>query len=256
MKTTSGSKDSTRDNRTNANGPSSEENSVAFSLSALMAQGDQAPKPLIGMTNKEDSGLIDLNALIAMEDSVTKKGAAPTVPAVSAHIGLFPFDAPPVTAAPAPVAAPVAAVSDDIEMPKKPSRALVWVGLVGVAVAAAAAFFVAMNGGSSDTPEVAQNTTTEAAPPAAPAPIETAKPVEEPKVAAADPGASKAKDKEPTKPAAQTTPAVAKPAAVAAAKPAAAKPQDAPAPAAKPAGASNDPCHGDLMCAMQRATKK
>jgi hypothetical protein len=251
MKTTSGSKDSTADNRPNATGKTAEENSVTFSLSALMAQGEQPSKPSNGPTKEADSGLIDLNALIAMEDSVGKgANSSPLTGGVTAHIGLFPFETPQMAAPPPPVVQ-----AQEIERPRKSSRLWIGVGGVGAALAAGAAFWVGMHGGTADNPQTAQTATVEAAPPAAAAPaaLDGTSAAEQSKVTSLDPGAPKAKEKEPPK---------AAPAAKAASgstKPAAAKQdgsKEAAAPQAERKAAPGDPCKGDLMCAMQRATKK
>jgi hypothetical protein len=253
MKTTPGSNDSTRDNPPSSSGKPAEENSVAFSLTALMAQNEQAPKPVVGMKNKDDSGLIDLNALIAMEDGVRKEPSAPVVPAVSAHIGLFPFEAQQAAAQQPQYAA--APFPPDVA-PRKSSRAWLWIGVAGVVAAAVGAFYIGMNAGGSEPAKTAL--ASETSPAAAPATLEASKPVEEPKIAAADPGAPKAKDvkdvpaKDTAKPAVAAAPATPKPATP---KPAAPKGDGASEAPKKPAG-GGDPCHGDLMCAMQRATKK
>ena len=256
MKTTPGSNDSTRDNPPSSSGKSAEENSVAFSLTAL---NEQAPKPLVGMKNKDDSGLIDLHALIAMEDGARKEVSAPVVPAVSAHIGLFPFEASQAAAPPPPVQHADAPFPPDVA-PRKSSRAWLWIGGVGVVAAAVGAFYIGMNAGNSEPAKTALGG--ETAPAAAPATLEASKPVEEPKIAATDPGAPKAKDvkdapakdtKEATKPTVASAPANPKPTA---AKPATPKSDGAAEAPKKPAGGGGDPCHGDLMCAMQRATKK
>lgn len=260
MKTTPGSNDSTRDNPPSSSGKSAEENSVAFSLTALMAQNEQAPKPLVGMKTKDDSGLIDLNALIAMEDGARKDVSAPVVPAVSAHIGLFPFEASQAAAAPPPPVQHLDSPFPPDVAPRKSSRAWLWIGGVGVVAAAAGAFYIGMNAGNSEPAKTALGG--ETAPAAAPAALEASKPAEEPKIVAADPGTPKAKEvkdapakdtKDATKPAVASAPATPKPAA---AKPAAPKSDSAAEAPKKPASGGSDPCHGDLMCAMQRATKK
>lgn len=252
MKTNSGSNDSMRGNPPSAPGKHEEENSVTFSLSALMAQtGPSKSAKSAGAATKDDSGLIDLNALTAMEDGAAKSVSAPVggvMPASS--LGLFPFDSPSaLTAAPAPVAQTVESVA-----PKKPSRSWLWIGGVGVAVAAVAAFFVGMNAGTGDQAQAAASATVETARSAVAVTAPEVAKAAEPQVAALDPGASKAAVKETPK----ETPKPVLKAPGGPAKPAIAKGEPPPgaAPKEERKGAPGDPCKGDLMCAMQRATKK
>jgi hypothetical protein len=255
MKTNSGSNDSMRGNPPGATGKSVEENSVTFSLSALMAQTPKAGAKSAGAATKDDSGLIDLNALTAMEDSASKTAGTPAVGGVmpTASLGLFPFDAPPVaTPVPTVVQQPV----EIEEPPKKSSGKWIALGGVGVVAAAAVAFFLGMNAGG----EHAQGApTAEPTPTAAPTVVEAPKPPE-PQVAAVDPGTAKtaaaktaAKEpaKEAPKPAAPVKAATGTPTKAAVAKTDAPPAKEAP----KPAAAGGDPCKGDLMCAMQRAAK-
>jgi hypothetical protein len=255
MKTHSGSNDSMRDNQPKATGSSAEENSVTFSLSALMAQGTQAPaSQRSGSAAKDDSGLIDLNALSAMEDNVSKLTGVSSQPVASrpSHMGLFSLDAPSVAT---PLSAAVQL--DEDEPKKKPSRAWIWIAGGGVAVAAVAAFFIGMNGGNGEHAQGAPGAGAGTASPAAvvPAVLESQKAAEPAKVAAVDPGAPKEVAKEATKETPKTI-AVKAPGTQAKfsstrsdSSEKAAKPEEKKAPA-------GDPCKGDLMCAMQRATKK
>jgi hypothetical protein len=250
MKTNSGSNDSTGDNQPKGTGKSAEENSVTFSLSALMAQGTQAPaSQRTGAAAKDDSGLIDLNALSAMEDNVSKLTGVPQGGVMPAQVGLFRLDAPSVVP---PLSAAVQ--PGEVEQPKKPSRSWIWVGGAAVAVAAVAAFFIGMNTGNGGR---AQSAGAETASPAAvsPAVLESPKATEPDKIAAVDPGAPKETAKEAPKEAPKTVPVK-----VVAEQPKLSPKKTEPTrETAKPEerkAAPGDPCKGDLMCAMQRATKK
>lgn len=250
MKTNSGSNDSTGDNQPKATGKSAEENSVTFSLSALMAQGTQAPaSQRNGTAAKDDSGLIDLNALSAMEDNVSKLTGVPQAGVMPSQVGLFRLDAPSVVPPLSSAMQPV-----EVEQPKKPSRSWIWVGGAAVAVAAVAAFFIGMNTGNGGH---AQSAGADSASPVTvvPAVLESPKATEPAKVAAVDPGAPKETIKEAPKETPKTTPvkAVGVQTKVSTTK------ADPPKETTKPEerkGPPGDPCKGDLMCAMQRATKK
>jgi len=221
------------------------DDSSLFSLDKLRKAEESASRSPRA-SDRDDSGLIDLQALAA---------SAPPAPTQSADASLFAASsaslfAVPTTSAPfeSPLSA-VAATSPD-ELPSKRRTKFAVLGGVGAVAVAAVAFLAMQSSGApppAATAALAPALTTAAPPPvAAPAPVPEA-----PQMAAVVPG-QRAAAVEPPK-VAVAAPA-AKPAAAPvahAAAPRAAAAAPAPAAPAKPAGPV---C--DLTCQMQRAVAK
>jgi hypothetical protein len=158
------------------------ENSSLFSLDALKIK--EVESAAQARSTKEDSGLIDLRALAAMERGADKSNSL-GVALIAAPTDIFgatpgtPIMAPPpasaITSAPVGYGVPA----------KKSSTPIIIGGAVAAVVVAAAAFFLTR----SSAPAVAAPTATVAASaaPTAAAPAEPATP-DEPKVAAVVPG--------------------------------------------------------------------
>ncbi|MCC6557329.1 MAG: hypothetical protein IT372_30630 [Polyangiaceae bacterium] len=190
--------------------------SVMFSLSALVAQGAPAPPASSrGRATQDRSGMIDLTALA---------GGPIEVPA---HVPVLPFGppaAPPVVAdIPAERAAPPSALR---------ARRLAVIAAAAIAGAAVATALLAprptLAGSAAAGVAPSMRSAVAALPPAAEPP--PAAPIPEP-------------------PAAQPRPSDPRPTPV--------RPQPQPRrdPAPTPKPPPGDPCHGDLLCAMQRATR-
>jgi hypothetical protein len=220
------------------------DDSTLFSLDALKKTDDTRAKD----KGRDDSGLIDLKALAAMEREDRPKQEV-AVATIVAPPDLFAISAPlaPMTAPPIPTS------SDPAAPQAKSSRTGLIVGVgAAVAVAAAVAVFALTRGSSQAAPAV-----TAAAPPPPPTTAAPAAAAQEeaPKAAAVTPGERPAATQDPKpdpKLAPTAAPAAApKPAGVAAPRsaPRAAPKDDAPAPKA-PAEAC------DLTCQMQRAVSK
>lgn len=208
------------------------EGSEMFSLSALTARGasaGHAPAP----ADRDDSGLIDLNALLG---ETAAPAAADVVPA---HISISMFDIPAAPPAEPPALAPDASTQNLARM-WQTVAALCALGLV-VAIAALA----------SVPPDRSA-----AAPETIPAPAQPALELR----AAVDPGV------EPAAPSLseQPPPARTDPVEVAAAPVKASRRSTPPSknrsetPVKKPAEKKAppvDPCNGDLRCAMERSLR-
>ena len=213
------------------------DDSSLFSLASLMRVEHASA---VGSATTEDSGLIDLNALGAIE----KKAAhAPTdrigVSSVLAPPDLFPMSASTVSPTPS---APLIAVSD-IPPDFKPKHRNVVIGIgASAALALGVMAFLAMNSGASATDPVAGAASAATAPPPpvlAPAPAPPPASVV-PVSTALTPGqaAPKPEAAQPVAPKRANTPR------------SASKPAAAPAPKAAPKPAA-ETC--DLACQMQRA---
>lgn len=221
------------------------EDSSLFSLESLKRTEEEALKK---QKSREDSGLIDLKALAALERDGATKPAEHGVVSIVAPADLFAVAAPVVTTAPISVRPPTPAVVEEIP---KPNRTKVFLGVGAVlAIAAGVAVFATVQGGGATEPaSTAQAATPPPTPTAAPAP-----PPDPPKPAAVTPG-------ERPQPTATATPTAAVGAGTAPPKPIAAgprAPKPAPPPkeepAAAPAPKPADAC--DLACQMQRAVNK
>jgi hypothetical protein len=204
--------------------------------------------------NKDDSGIIDIKALLA--EAEKQKAEAEAALVVATHIAVYPFGAP--------VEAPVAPAAQTAEMaapskgargsrPRRLGAIAIAAAILGVsAIAAAAAGGV----GALQTPHAAQSGTSTAALQWAIASSIVAADLTEP----AQPVAAAPADEEPAIADSSEAPRAAKAFPHIAKAPVINRTQDAPkevpvtkGPAAPPA---SDPCKGDLLCAMQRAVKK
>jgi len=213
-----------------------EEGSVTVPLRELLAQFDSVPPKSNTTARDDDSGLIDLAALVAQS-----KGSAPAP--VLAHAPIFPFGAP----EPQPVVA--TATAEEPAKPVAKSRKGAWIAAAAlVAVAAIAGGVNAATAASGEAKALATglapfaeqgSLVARAATPAEPVASneKPAEPESEPKAEARTPTlrGPVASVNRPKGPGASKGGEVVK--------------KDPPA---KP----KDPCNGDLMCAMRRATGK
>ncbi|HZF52230.1 MAG TPA: hypothetical protein VE093_26430 [Polyangiaceae bacterium] len=234
------------------------EGSALFSLKELKAKAEAAARTAKPQAREENSGLIDLKGLMAEAEKENAREAASALH-VTPHIPVYPFGTP--TEAPQaviPQAEPVAAADEvDTKRWRRPRR--VRAGVIGVAaallgIAAVAAAAVGVGLGAFDAPRPMLAMPLPASIHWAAAPSITA-PDPATEIASAQPSQTeddKAKSVATPRPP-KEIPHVAKaPVLNRTAEPPVSTPKP-PVTATKPA---NDPCNGDLMCAMQRAVKK
>jgi hypothetical protein len=229
--------------------------SALFSLSTLKAKAETSGPT--GRARDDNSGLIDLKALMEKAEREDAMSAAATLH-VASHIPVYPFG-PPVEATPAAQAPSVEAVAVSLppvrrSRPRLLGAAAIACAILGVSAAAAAA----VNAGiiSFGTVRAAQDaqahtalqwaiasSLVEPAPEFAQAAETQAAPTAQEPAAPSSP-----KETRPAKafPHVAQAPVMNRPRAAA---------KEAPAKAS-PKTPANDPCKGDLMCAMQRAVKK
>jgi len=215
-----------------------EDNSAIFSLRSLIEQAEATP-PSEGSARGDDSGLIDLTALGAI------------------HRNQLPRTALPLFTLPTPEAAPELVVEP---VPEFRSRRAAWLRGAALFVAAAAVVAIGASGLSETRVEAAETGLGELA--VAPIPaveleapnalpvkaVETKK--EEAKAEPKPVSVKTAKAlNAQAKPEVRRTPVVKK-----APSPEPAKAPTPPPEKSEPKPAPVDPCHGDLMCAMKRAT--
>ncbi|UQA58273.1 hypothetical protein [Polyangium aurulentum] len=206
-------------------------------LRELLAQFDSVPPKSNTTARDDDSGLIDLAALVA-----ESKGNAPAP--VLAHAPIFPFGAP--EPEPQPVVA--TATAEEPAKPVAKSRKGAWIA-AACALVAVAAIAGGVNAATASSGE-AMALSTGLAPFAeqgalvarAATPPEPVASIEKPEEPESEP---KAEARTPT----LRGPIVNRPKGPVANKGGEVVKKDPPA---KP----KDPCNGDLMCAMRRATGK
>jgi len=234
------------------------EGSALFSLKELKAKAEAAARTAKPQAREENSGLIDLKGLMAEAEKENAREAASALH-VTPHIPVYPFGTP--TEAPQaviPQAEPVAAADEvDTKRWRRPRRVRaggigVAAALLGIAAVAAAAVGVGLGAFDAPRPMLAMPLPASIHWAAAPS-ITAPDPATE--IASAQPSQTeddKAKSVATPRPP-KEIPHVAKaPVLNRTAEPPVSTPKP-PVTATKPA---NDPCNGDLMCAMQRAVKK
>lgn len=232
-------------------------NSPPFPSSTLKARAEAASRATSSAT-RDDSGVINLKALIAQADE-EKAAEEASAPNVTAHIPVYPFGAPvdsPLT--PSPGVQPATFTKPEAPPPRKRSRrgraggVAIAAALLSIAAVAAAAVGVGLN--ALEVPRAAVATPAPTAIQWAMTPAPAAPEPEE--VAVKQPSSTEEEQAAP----ALSTPRPAMQIPHVAQAPVLNKTAEAPptvtAPPAQPAKPENDPCKGDLMCAMQRAVKK
>jgi hypothetical protein len=195
--------------------------------------------------NTDESGLIDLQALMAAHES--RATETPADAGVVQHIAVYPFGAPPSQRPPAP--APVAAVAPEPPRPSHAKKALIAAAAVLLAGAAAAGFLLGRT-----SPQTAPNAPADSAGQALSTPAENARigaPAGDPAQKAADPATTPA---ETTGPSAPTQPRTTRPLTPKTPKGPVQKVASKTTPPPPPPPA--DPCKGDLLCNMKRSTEK
>lgn len=225
------------------------EGSTVFSLNALKAKAEAAARTHKSHEKDENSGLIDLKAMMAQAEQEKATEAASAFN-VAPHLDLYPFGSP--------ESAKSAVVQDEgpraHRRPKRGRSASIGIAaaLIGVAAIAAAAVSVGLSATQAPRPTLATPFPTDfqwaALPTASP---QAAEKVD---VASAQPAPGE-NDSDPT----LATPRPPKEIPHIAKAPVLNRTAQAPAPKAPPAAPpppAGDPCKGDLMCAMQRAVKK
>jgi hypothetical protein len=219
-----------------------EEGSVTVPLRELLAEFEGAAPKSRSTAREDDSGLIDLASLTAQS-----KGSGPPSP-VLAHAQIFPFGAPPESVRAPQPAAP--AVAQEPAKAAAPSRKGAWIAAACalVAVAALAGGVSAATLPSGETKTLA----TALAPFAAQGAL-VAKAATPP----AEPVASTETPAEPQAKIDARTPAHRGPvASVGPSRPKTPNGDKGDTVKKDPPAKPKDPCNGDLMCAMRRATGK
>jgi hypothetical protein len=212
---------------------------VLFSLGALMAkENEEAPDA----GRRDESGLIDIKALVAAAAKEPSQAKAARPPEV--HVDIFPFEAP-LPPPPAIQAAPVDAI-DALPAQKTARRGVLVAGALLIGAAAAALGITLSSPGApavaaadplGAVAETARQGTNALPPPAAaPSPKEAKSPAPTPPQNPSRPETRRTQSTPiPTPTTAQPTPT--------------AKKVEAKPPA-------TDSCGADLMCAMRRAAEK
>lgn len=222
-------------------------------------------------TSNENSGLIDLRALMAAARSTSNEpsGAAPPRPredtadgADSGHLAVYPLGAPPSQRPPAP-SAPALVLDPRNDAPPAPARAgraqkafAVGAVLLLVGVAIGATVLLAGRSPSTTNADAGQTSARAGAGPSTPenAKVDVARPAGE------TPDTAAPRDKAPADTAAPGTSTPpntrARPGKLPApGKPPAAQPPATPKKTPPVTSAKADPCKGDLLCAMKRSTE-
>jgi hypothetical protein len=208
--------------------------------------------------NKEDSGIIDLKALLA-EAEKQEEAEGNAAIAVAAHIPVYPFGSPPEAAVADPSTKMAVSARGTTRAGGSRSMRLGAVAIAAVILGVSAMAAAAVGGVVSlQTPHAAQSststTTLQWAIASSIVALDSSEPAIAPSAPAEPAREEPAADNSGEAPrAAKTFPHIAKAPVVNRTEEA---PKEAPAtkqPAAPPA---SDPCNGDLMCAMQRAVKK
>ena len=254
---------------------SSGDGSELFSLKELRAKEASAAAALVNERDKRDeednSGIIDLKALMVEAEREQKAKADEQALRVSQHIGVYPFGSPSSSPPPSPspsitplaAAMPVALVDPTPALTPSSSmtRVRVWGGVLAGVIAGAGAMAGASMSDRGTSPEplrVAQFALAPSVVQRASAPVTA-------QASAAEQASSArraAQGKSVESPEGIGT--TARPpkiglhvsrAPVMNRTPTVPKPDPTQAPQANPKPSSSDPCHGDLMCAMQRAIK-
>ncbi len=227
------------------------ENSVLFSLAVLTKNADErAPGSSAQVPSKDDSGMIDLRALVARAESAR--------PAAPAHADVF---APPLGIAASPLGSPLGGAGPEASGKSK-LPLLIGAG-AGIAVLLAMGVFIGVKlapGAPAASPMANAAASVSAAPAASSAEAPTASAQPEP---SANPSASSAAATSAPKPKAGGfgggggghTPAAAKqPASTGVGTPTPAAAALPPSPAPKKSGGGDCGCNGDLMCLMKCST--
>lgn len=232
-----------------------EGSSALFSLHELKAKAEAHIGPSAkGQCTEENSGLIDLRALMAQAEKEERAKADQQALRVAEHTDVYPFGAPGT----APLRAAVPALPAEVSkrsMPRGGRRARQWGGIAaGVLIGGGAMAAAALGGGSLlwESTLMARPALAGLADHKMPAfkaeeavadeSVVTDGPPAEPTATALPDRPAKIGLHVPKAPVMNRTPKPPKPAAE--------------IPTAQPKPAEVDPCRGDLMCAMQRAIEK
>jgi hypothetical protein len=231
------------------------EGSALFSLNELKAKAEAAARVNNLMKRDDNSGLIDLKAMMAQAEQENAAEAAPGLH-VTSHLAVYPFGAPASQPQPALVqSAPEEESPRALRRPKRGRAASIGVAAALLSIAAVAAAAVSIGLGAFDVPRQALASPVPTALQWAMTPSEMAPASpEKADLASAQPSPSATDPTLATPRPPKEIPHIAKAPVLNRTTRATAAPPKAPT--AAPTPPVNDPCKGDLMCAMQRATKK